>query len=572
MALIKNKALFLAICLILIGFFAYANTLPNKMFWDDDDFILQNQYIKDWQYTPNFFKENIIAGSGLHSNYWRPVLLGVFSVEWYLWEDWPVGYHAVNLIFHIANGLLLFFILHRLFNNYFYSFFPALIFLIHPLQTEAVSYVNGLGDSLSVFFMFVGLWLFIKAITNISKPYFKNWQYYISVLCYILALMCKETAIIMPALVGLVWWFSRVNEHFVFNLSSRLTLSASEGERRDPLTISDAFTTENSSVRSSLLGINRAIFKLIEILGLFIVMALVYIFLRATILNFGGTFNLYESERNLFVDSLGVRIFTYFRIFSVYLGLLFWPQTLHMERGVVWASNFAHNDVILGALCFALILVVGAWQFIKRRPLGFGLLWFLIALAPTSNILVPINGLLYEHWLYLPLGGFFIAVASLVCRVWQKFCHFLTFKYFVIAVLAIFIIGLVLRTIHRNLDWRDPITFYTKTLQHAPNSYRINNNLAMEYANRQNLDEAKKYYLRALNIEPNEAVVYYNLANLYVAQGKWNLAQENYELALKKDKLFWLVYPALINLFKATNQPKQAEKVYLEYMENSKKD
>ena len=577
MEAIKNKSLFLSICLVLVGFFAFANTLPNQMFWDDNDFILNNGYVKNWHYTPNFFKENIIAGANLYSNYWRPVLLGVFSIEWHLWGARPVGYHAVNLLFHLMNGLLLFIILQKLFRNYFLSFLPALIFLVHPLQTEAVSYANSLGDSLSVFFILLGLWMFLLALSNVNRPYFKNWQYYVAVVMYPLALMSKEMAIIMPALLGLIWWFADCYiVHPVTVVSeaqdldpgqkwisdSQLPIQPDSG-RLEELETADVFSPS---------GMTQGILKLIEVLGLFIVIAGVYIFLRATILNFGGTFNLYGNENNLFTESVGVRIFTYFRIFNVYLGLLFWPQALHMERSVDWVSSFASIDVILGAVFFFFVLLSGIWQSFKRKPLGFGLLWFLIALAPTSNIAVPINGLIYEHWLYLPLAGFFVALATIICMIWEKFHHKVILRYFFIGVLIIFIVGLFVRTVLRNTDWRDPITFYTKTLQHSPNSYSINNNLAMEYANRQNLAEAEKYYSRALQIEPNSAVVYFNLGNLYLAQGKINLARQHYEQALSKDNKFWLAYPALINLYKAINRPKDAEKIYKEYLENIKKN
>jgi len=142
--------------LVVVGFVLYANTFQNQMFWDDDDGILKNQFIQNWQYFPKYFSENLIAGAGLLSNYWRPILLTVFSLEWHLWENWAPGYHFVNTSFHITDAVLLFFILLYIFKNRWLAIFTALVFLVHPLQTEAVAYVSGLGDSLSVFFIFLG--------------------------------------------------------------------------------------------------------------------------------------------------------------------------------------------------------------------------------------------------------------------------------------------------------------------------------------------------------------------------------------------------------------------------------
>jgi len=148
--------------LIVLGFSLYANSFQNQMFWDDDDFIINNQYIKNWRYFPKYFSENVIAGAGLVSNYWRPMLLTLFSLQWHLWKNWTPGYHFVNTSFHVANAILLFFILFYIFKNYILSILASLIFLAHPLQTEAVTYVSGLGDPLSVFFIFLGILFYLK--------------------------------------------------------------------------------------------------------------------------------------------------------------------------------------------------------------------------------------------------------------------------------------------------------------------------------------------------------------------------------------------------------------------------
>ena len=109
----QNKILAACLGLSTIGFILYANTLGNQMFWDDFDFILNNQYVHDWQYIPKYFSENIIAGANFVSNYWRPVLLLVFSIEYHLWSSNPIGYHLVNMLFHIADVVLIFFLLNK---------------------------------------------------------------------------------------------------------------------------------------------------------------------------------------------------------------------------------------------------------------------------------------------------------------------------------------------------------------------------------------------------------------------------------------------------------------------------
>lgn len=121
-ALKNHNTLFIAIVFIILGFTIYVNTFKVPIFWDDEDNITNNLYIKDWQYLPQYFSENLIAGAGLLSNYWRPALLLVFSAGWHLWGNWPAGYHFINISLHIANAILLFLILDYLFKNRWLAF------------------------------------------------------------------------------------------------------------------------------------------------------------------------------------------------------------------------------------------------------------------------------------------------------------------------------------------------------------------------------------------------------------------------------------------------------------------
>jgi tetratricopeptide (TPR) repeat protein len=339
--------------------------------------------------------------------------------------------------------------------------------------------------------------------------------------------MSKETAIIMPALAGLVWIFA---------------------SKKDILT-----------------GIWQKTAELIKILGLFLIVAAVYIFLRATILNFGSTFNLYGTNANLFSSNVGVRIITFFRIFTDYLGLLFWPARLHMERSVEWAASFAHLDVIFGVALFIAVLSLAIWKLRKKSPLSFGLLWFLIGLSPTSNIAVPINGLLYEHWLYLPLAGFALAFGDAFWSLLQKVGKRNWIYFAAGGMVFIITAAMAARSIARNFDWRDPVVFYTQTLAFAPNDYKLLNNLGMEYAGRQDLVNAAKYYNLAINIQPDVAVAYYNLGNLLLAQNQEQKALEKYVRALEVDPKFLYAYPPVIEIYSQEGNKEMAQKYYQQY-------
>lgn len=502
---------FIILLFIILGLILYANTFQNQMFWDDDDFILKNQYVQNWQYFPKFFSENLIAGSGLLSNYYRPILLFIFSLEWHLWGNWVPGYHFVNTSFHIVDAVLLFFILSYILKKRALGVATALIFLVHPLQTEAVTYVSGLGDSLSVFFMFLGILFYLKS---------KN---FLSLSMYVLALMSKETAIIMPALIF-------ISDFFLLHQSGQIS-----------------FTNKLK--------------KIVKTIWPFLVIAGFYILLRATILNFNNTFNLYNEE-NTFTSNFHVRLFTFFRILLVYLQLLFFPFGLHMERSIEIAASFNSFSVIFGAFIFLGLLTLAFTTF-KRYPIvSFGILWFFIGLAPTSNLLVPINGLLYEHWLYLPLIGIFLILFWLGTLIGKKY----NLQIILIGIFIIFLNFLSAVTINRNKEWRDPITFYNQTLKYAPGSYRVINNLGMAYDDKGDYEKVEKTYQKAIALNSKNPVAYHNLGNMYKKTGKIDLAVKNFKTAIKLNPKFTFSYNALLNIYLEKKNYKEARKIMESYL------
>lgn len=543
------------ITLALIGLLLYANSLNNQMFWDDDDIILNNRYVHNFQLT-KFFTENQIAGANLVSNYWRPLMLTAFSLEWQVWKDWPPGYHFVNTAFHVANAILLFFILTKLLDKVasaspprssrdeagglanaklephlregqsndwptkqstLLPFLVSLVFLIHPLQTEAVTYVSGLADLLSTFFIFLGILLYIQFRESyIFRDRYKYRKYYFfTIIAFILAVLSKDTAVIMPAMLVLV----------------------------------DFFYQKELSIRKRLWQVIKSIWP-------FFVLAASYLLLRATALNFSNTFNLY-GEDNAFTSSFGIRLLTFFRVMLTYFELLFWPNNLHMERSVQIPSSLFEVDVVAGGTLTISLLIL-AFAAIKKQPIiSFGIFWLFIRLFPNSNLAFPNAGLIYEHWMYVPMIGIFLiviwAILTIAERLNQTIKHLRFGEYdyikIAIALFILYLIPLSAKTINRNNDWQSPVTLYEQTLSYAPQSYRIINNLGMAYADDGRNEDAIKMYEKAINLNPQNAVAYHNLGNSYKELGKKDLAVQMFEKAIEKDPNFIFSYNALINLY-----------------------
>jgi hypothetical protein len=515
---------------LVVGLLIYSSALPNQMFWDDQDGILNNAYIKDWQYFEEYFSQNLIAGSGLQSNYWRPVLLIIYSLEWHLWGDWAPGYHLVNILAHIAAALALFYLFKKVLKKRSVALFSALIFLIHPLQTEAVTYVSGLADPLSSLFIFLALILFLKS------PPKRDHYFYWSLAFFGLSLMTKEkSAIIFPSLLILILFLWLIQEKsgqkwkFIFSFWSRLWP--------------------------------------------FILMGSVYVLLRATSLNFQDTFNIYV-EKNPYTESILVRLATFLKILPQYISLIFWPHNLHMERVAEFQTTFKDPQVILGsalALASLLLLVFGIKK--KNKVLIFSIGWFWATMFPASGIMAPMSGLMYEHYLYLPLIGVFGGLFYFGGWWIKERGNPLILK-IALGSLIVYFLFLSTATFLRNKIWHDPIIFYNNIILYNPNSLRVWNNLGMAYAEKSQWEKALESYRRAAALDSRDqsAPPHHNLANAFTHLSREEEAIEEYQRALLIDPEFTFSYGALLDLYLKRNDNISAVKLLREAFQHFPND
>lgn len=512
----ENKNLVIIVVIVILGFSVFANTFGNQMFWDDDDNILNNQFVHRFE-IDKFFGENLIAGAGLVSNYWRPALLTVFSIEWHLWENSVFGYHFVNVSVHILTTIALFYLLFKLFKNRTLAFLTSLVFLIHPAQTEAVTYVSGLGDPLSGLFTILGIIFYLKFRDSGDRPS-NSWYYFAAIVMYILALLSKDSAVVMPALVVLADFFYLPAE---FSIKQKLKIVA------------------------------QGVWPFFIVFG-------IYTLLRATSLNFINTFNLYD-EQNDFTSSFWTRLFTFFSVMTRYFVLMFWPTNLHFEKIIPIATSlFASQQVIIGVLITTTLSALGLTQ-IKRNPIiSFGVFWFLFRLFPHSNLLVPTAGLMHDHWLYLPLVGIFLGLFYVLLK------HLNRNVVIGITVLMLAFFGF--QTIARNREWKDPITFYKQTLEYSPNNYRVVNNLGKSYAEARRFEEAIEIYMKAIELEPGVSVAHHNLGNSYLQLGKTEKAIQKFNDAIELQPDFIFSYNALAKYYLESGDYQSARETYERYL------
>ncbi|MBI5614391.1 hypothetical protein HY947_05680 [Candidatus Gottesmanbacteria bacterium] len=336
--------------IIFIGIITYLPSLFGTFVWDDEDFVNQNVYVATHQYG-KFFTEQAIAGRGKLSNYYRPIQMSIYSFIHQTVGFNPTVYHAVNIAIHIAAALSLFFFLSTLTatttSPFGWTSFAPILFLIHPLQTEAVSYISGLSDPLVALFGFLSLSLFLKSNNH---PLF----FPLSLLFFIFSLLSKEIGF---AFFGILILLA------ILKKRSLMTLL--------PYTLT----------------------------------SVIYLLFHLQVINVLDMSKVWDSTP--YATNIMVRIATFIQNIFLSLGLFFFPKDLHMERDLTTPiQNSFFNPYAIIFIILFLVSVIYFWKTRKNEQSSlqlFALTSFFITLLPYSGIIL-INGIFYEHFLYIPIA------------------------------------------------------------------------------------------------------------------------------------------------------------------------
>ena len=481
------------IILILAGALVYGFNLNNNLLWDDIEWIAMNPYVHSFSLANvrHWFTGNVLEGIGLASNYYRPFLFFTFTLNYVLHGVHPIGWHVVSNLIHIANGILLFFLLRRIFQNQFVAFWTSLLFLVHPLQTEAVAYISGRGDPLSALFMLGALLLALRG------------HHMVPLILLVFALLSRESAIMFPFLIMIVF-MSVAKEPFL-----------------------------------------RALQKSFLRAMPYFAIVIAYGILRLTVLNFDNTLNFFAaSVSNPYTESMAIRMYTFLSILPSYARLLIVPLGQHMDRAPAVYTSISFWQVWIPLLGLIGVLAITCMSYKSHKTyfqvLFFGVAWFFAAISPMSGI-TPVNGLMYEHWLYMPMIGPLVILLYFLSR--------LSFRNVIIAVLITLTAWFSYLSIQRNRLWGDPIRFFEDILKYEPASARTLTNVANLYFDQSNVAKAEEYYLRAVGSNTSFPQAYYNLARLYRDQGKYADAIPLLKRAIAVDSRFFYAYQELAIIY-----------------------
>lgn len=528
----NTKNIFIIIAIITLTFLSYINTLNNSFVYDDNTYVVENRQIRSIANIPNAFVSSYPPDSKEQGLY-RPMVTISYIFDYAIWGLNPKGFHLTNLILHILTSIIVYLLAFEIIKSRWPSAAAGIVFALHPVHTEAVTWVVGRAEVMAGLFYFLAFLFYIKA-GNLSS--FKNRQFIFSNIFYFLALLSKEIAITLPILL------------FVY----------------------DYFFVQRQ--RST---------EIIELLKrrylYFIILTFMYIIIRFAVL---GSLS---PQKNLsFTSDVGLyeRFLTIIVVIGYYIRLLFLPFNLTVDY--VFPKIASLNLPVLiygGMLIFSLIIISFSYKMSKR--LSFAILFFYITLLPVSNIM-PIGELIAERFLYIPLISFALLIGISADYFYIRFSSRLL--RIIITTLLIFLAAFYsLATISRNYEWKDAFTLWKATIYIMPASSVAHNNLGVEYVKKEEyvdaineykkaielspkyfhaitnlgdaylkiglIDEAIDFYNKAIDAEPDYSTAYNNLGFAYFEKGLYKEALAEYKKAIELNSKDPLFYNNLGNLF-----------------------
>jgi Flp pilus assembly protein TadD len=489
------------------GIVPYFQTLQYPFVWDDEVFVERNEAIRTLSSPSRFFLDpsTLASKKSYQNKIYRPLrtmgwagLYGIFGLN-------PFGFHLLNLLLHLGCSVLVFKLATTAGLSLRGALFAGALFAVHPVHTEAVTWVSSFADVLSTFFYLLATITFLQGR--------RGWRFAAVFVIFPLALFSKEMAITWPAIL--------------------VVLSICAADR-------PAVPRGKAAV-----GWCAAAFG---VAGL-------YFAFRAHVL---GSVGQNELALDGFLQSVG-RIPLVFRD---YLVTLFFPVELNSLRPAIRLSEISHFEygialtIILGAVG------IGGWGCLRRKKGAFWAAWYLVTLLPVLN-LIPVIIHVAERFIYLPSVAFCIGGGLVLEALRSRFPGTRAIYPSAVAILLALIFATALRNTvweddlaialeqvsHENLnpngywnlgnvaakkgDWPLAISAFNKLLKYDPNKPKTLNNLAYCLLKAGKFQESESLSRRSLEQDPHDVMAYNNLGAAMMSTGRFEEAAQAFLQALK---------------------------------------
>lgn len=476
-AVTADRSSYPALIVAAASFLAYVGTTGFQFVYDDLGQIVENPSIRSWRFLPQYFSSHVWAGLAPTSNYYRPLDLVWFRINYALFGLHPWGWHFAGILAHIGATLIVLRLVYRLFADRFLALLSALIFGLHPIHVQSVAWVSGASDPLLTIFM-VGSFL---AYLNFREKKSSAWLIW-SLVLYAGASLLKEPGVMLPALIFAYELIQPENE---------------APHRRNRLRIAIS-----------------AVLPFVAV--------------------FAGYFAARIHALHSFAPSLSSisdseMVLTWPALLLLYAKHLFLPLGYSLYYDVPLVSTLFSGAFLVPAILLVLLtfLLYAAFRWLRLSPyVTFtAAIWFLIPLLPALYLRAIDPAILgQDRYLYLSCLGFAIFCAAIISALAKKMESSADARpvQAYAAVLLAVILGNC--TLVQQQYWANNIALFRRAWSIAPNNDQVLNNLAFALAQRDQFAPAAEIFQRALQRTPNSARLNYNYGFMLYRRGDYGRA------------------------------------------------
>ena len=496
------------IMILVLGGMIYSNTYDCSFQFDDKHNIIDNEAIRSLS--------NLKAMWDLNQS--RFLAFYSFALNYHFGQLNVQGYHAVNVLIHLTNSILIFFLTQLLFttpvlkNNSLaghaksVSLITALMFVAHPLATGSVTYIVQRMASMVALFYFLALILYIKGRLSESKS--KYGYFAGSLLAAVMAIHVKENAYTLPLVIVLI--------EFYF-------------------------------IQQKMISIK---FKNYKLLGAILGLAIIMIF--AGIKYFSAS--IFQPIPPSIFNSVTITSSNYFytqlSVIVKYIQLLIFPMNQNIDYDFPIAYNLLGISTILNGLILTGLLILAVYLYKRNRLISFGILWFFLSLSIESSI-IPISDVIFEHRTYIPSFGFFIILSSVIYGLFWN-----NYKNRVLLFFVLLIGTYSSLAFQRNKVWKDELSLWSDAVEKSPKKARPYVNRGYAYGNLRQWSKSINDFEKVNELFPNQhTMAYYNLGIAYWNTGNKEKSILNYSKAVELDSTFSDAYYGLAVGYHNLNEP-----------------
>ena len=481
------------IILCALGAIVYSNSFDNAFQFDDYLSIVQNPAIKDISAVKKIF------------NFWPTRFITYFSIalNYHFGQLDVLGYHLFNLLIHLGAGILTWWLVLLTFSTpamrddesakyaKTIAFFAGAIFIVHPIQTQAVTYVVQRATSLAGLFYLLSLTFYIKARLSQEEGGVLSWKYYYSgaILSAIIAMFSKEMTVTLPIMILLY--------EFCF-------LKAKKG---------------------------IVLKQLIPFLCMLFVIPFTMFITKSV--------DFLEAKR---ISEIGSHIsscsylLTQLRVIMTYFRLLFIPVNQNIDYDYPVAKNIMDLPMLASIVVLVLIIILAIKIFSRRRLISFAVFWFFLTILPESSI-ISIRDVIAEHRLYLPAVGYSIFLTGAIFYFFRN-----NMVRIAITVMSIIVICYSALTYARNFVWENGVSLWSDSISKSPQKARPYNNRGFAYALEDKFDQAIYDFTKAIQIDPSYAEAFNNRGMAHADKGDIANALYDYNNALQLNPAYAEAY------------------------------